>query len=329
MGRLNLVMAAKNYDRLNPLRDGRVGVEGVDLNFISLPVEETFYRQARYAEFDVSEMSLSTYVLTLNSSEPEFTALPVFPSRYFRHQSMFVNTRSGIESPADLAGRTIGLPEYQITATVWQRGILEDDFGVRPSEVSWRQGGVEQPGRIEKYPLDLPIDIDLQNIPAEDTLSRQLAAGEIDALFTAHVPSSYYESPDVDRLFPDYKAAELDYFRRTGIFPIMHVIVIRRSILEDHPWLASSLYKAFEQARATAYADLKYRSALMVMLPWLSDHVDETVEALGDDYWSYGVEENRHTLDTFLRYSHSQGLSKRRFAPEDLFAESTLSSFAI
>lgn len=329
MPKLNLVLAAQNYDRLSPLIDGRVVPEGIEVNFIPLPVEETFYRQARFSEFDVSEMSLSTYVLSLQRADPEYIAIPAFPSRYFRHQTIFVNARSGVEAPEDLRGKTIGLPEYQITACVWQRGILQDDYGVAPHEVRWRQGGVEQPGRIEKHPLDLPADIDLQNIPATSTLNGELERGEIDALFCAHVPSAFYQHDDVVRLFPDYKEKEKEYFGRTGIFPIMHVVVIRRSLLHVHPWIATSLYKAFDQARALAMEALYYRSALPVMLPWLPEHLDETVQALGEDYWSYGLERNYGTLDTFLRYSHEQGLAKERLRPEQLFAESTLSSYAI
>lgn len=329
MTRLNLVFAAQNYDRLAPLRDGRVVPEGIDLNFLALPVEETFFRQVRYAEFDVSEMSLSTYVLSLQTPSPPFVALPVFPSRYFRHQSIFINRDSGIREPGDLRGKMVGVPEYQITAAVWQRGILNDDYGVRPSEIVWRRGGVEQPGRIEKVDLALPSDILLESIGPEETLAGQLATGDIDALFCAHVPSAFESHDHIVRLFPDYKQVEQDYFARTGIFPIMHVVVVRRSLLDQHPWVARSLYKAFEEARATALADLHYRSGLMVMLPWLAHYVDETVQLMGQDFWTYGVEPNRATLDTFLRYSYEQALSHRLFKAEELFAESTLSEYAI
>lgn len=329
MTRLNLVLAAQNYDRLAPLRDGRVAPEGIDLNFIPLPVEETFFRQIRYAEFDVSEMSLSTYVLSLQSPSPQFAALPVFPSRYFRHQSIFVNRNSGIREPADLRGKVVGVPEYQITAAVWQRGILNDDYGVAPSDINWRRGGVEQPGRTEKLDLALPPDIALDSIGPAETLAAQLATGAIDALFCAHVPSVFKSNDEVVRLFPEYKQVEQDYFARTKIFPIMHVVVVRRSVLERHPWVAQSLYKAFEQARTTAVADLHYRSALMVMLPWLAHHIDETVQLMGEDFWSYGVEPNRSTIDTFLRYSYEQSLSRQLLKADDLFAESTASTYAI
>lgn len=329
MGRLDLVFACKSNDRLAPLRDGRVKAEGIDLNFLDLPVEEVFYRQARYAEFDVSEMSMSTYVLSLAEHSPEFVALPVFPSRYFRHQSIFVNRDRGLRRPEDLVGRTVGVPEYQITATVWQRGILSDDFGVRPADIVWRQGGIEQPGRPEKVRLDLPPEIRLETIGEDDTLGAQLVRGEIDALMCAHVPSVFRSDDRIERLFPEYKSVEQEYFARTGIFPIMHVIVVRRRVLDEHPWVAQSLYKAFEEARALSFQDLHYRSSLTVMLPWLADHVDETIRVMGPDYWPYGLDANRHTIDTFLRYSFEQGLSPERYDPEQLFAPSTLSSYAI
>lgn len=329
MSKVRVTVATKNYDRINPLIDGRVRAEGIDLNFVVLPVEETFYRQARFHEFDVSEMSLSTYVLMCQRDDPEYIAIPVFPSRYFRHQTMFVHSDSGVTSPEQLIGKRIGVPEYQITATVWQRGILQDDFGVRPSDISWYQGGVEKAGRIEKLRLDLPETVHVENIPADRTLNEMLVAREIEGLFTAHVPSVVSTDPAIRRLFPDYKATELDYFNRTRIFPIMHVVVIRRSLLAEHRWLAASLFKAFEEARKVALDDLHYRSALPIMLPWLSDHVDETEAAMGTSYWSYGLEENHHVLDTFLRYSFQQGLAKHRMAPEEVFTDTTSSAFVI
>lgn len=329
MSKVRVTVATKNYDRINPLIDGRVEAEGIDLNFVVVPVEETFYRQARFQEFDVSEMSLSTYVLMCQRADPEYIAIPVFPSRYFRHQTMFVHSASGVTSPEKLVGKRIGVPEYQITATVWQRGILQDDFGVKPSDISWYQGGVERPGRIEKLPLDLPEDVDVVNVPAGQTLNELLTAREIDGMFTAHVPSVVASDPAIHRLFPDYKATEMDYFSRTKIFPIMHVIVIRRSLLAENRWMAASLFKAFDQARQVALDDLHYRSSLSIMLPWLSDHVDETEHAMGKNYWSYGLAENHHVLDTFLRYSYEQGLATRRMSPEELFTETTSSAFVI
>ena len=330
MSELRLSMAILDYDRVRALGDGRVRPEGIDLEIMHMEVEEIFWRQAKYAEFDVSEMSMSTYVLNMERETFPFVAIPVFPSRYFRHQSMFVRKGAGISSPADLRGKRIGVPEYQITAGVWQRGILQDEYGVTPSEIHWFSGGVEQPGREEKTTISLPPDVELTPIGNDQTLQQLLIDGELDALFTAHVPPILYEedSPLV-RLFPDFKSAEKEYFARTGIFPIMHVVVIRKSVLARDPWVARSLLKAFEASLEFSYADLMYRSALKTMLPWSADHVAETVAALGDRYWTYGIDENRHVLDTFLRYHHEQGLSPRAYTSDEIFAPSTAKSFTI
>ncbi|WP_219816134.1 hypothetical protein [Arthrobacter sp. B1805] len=322
-------MAGVNYDRFAALWDGRVNVEGIDLNFLPIPVEEVFYRQTKYHEFDVSEMSLSTYVLTLNDEKPPFAAIPAFPSRYFRHQSMFVHRRLGITEPSQLRGKRIGIPEYQITAGVWQRGILADEYGIALGDIEYVAGGVDAPGRHEKLQYELPANVRLSQIGPEETLSELLSSGSIDGIFSAHEPACFGSDPNVVRLFPEYKSVEKDYFKRTGIFPIMHLMVVRAEILEAHPWVARSLMKAFEQARVLAVNDLAYRSSLKVMLPWLADHFEETLEAMGHDFWPYGIDGNRHVLEAFLRYSHEQGLAHRRWAPEDIFAPSTLSSFVI
>jgi 4,5-dihydroxyphthalate decarboxylase len=327
--KLHMSLAAVNYDRLRALEDGRIQPEGIDLNFISLPVEETFYRQLKYQEFDACEMSLSSYILTLNEPDPPFIALPVFPSRYFRHQTMFVNSRSGIEKPADLKGKRVGVPEYQITAGVWQRGMLHDEYGVSPEDMAFYSGGVEGTGRAEKIGLDLPPGIHLEPISPDQTLSGMLVDGELDALFTAHVPSAFYDHGHIKRLFTDYKNVEQQYFTETGIFPIMHVLVLKRTLYDRHPWLAASLMKACEEALQIARADLMYRSSLKIMLPWLADHVEETQRVMGEDYWPYGIEPNREVLETFLRYSHSQGLAKKLWNPEEVFARNVGSSYVI
>jgi len=328
--RLHLSFAASNYDRFRALEDGRVKPEGIDLNFIPLPVEETFFRQLKFHEFDVCEMSLSSYVLTLSqAAPPPFRALPVFPSRYFRHQTMFVNTRCGVESPSDLKGRKVGVPEYQITAGVWQRGMLQDEYGVHPQDIRFFSGGVERAGRTEKIALELPDDISVEPIGVGQTLSTMLAEGELDALFTAHVPSCFYEYEHVRRLFPDYKTVEQSYFTKTGIFPIMHVVVVRQDVYERSPWIARSLMKAFDESLKLAEEDLMYRSSLKTMLPWLADHVEETVRVMGENYWKYGIEPNRKVLETFLRYSYDQGLAKRVWRPEQIFASNVLDEYVI
>ncbi|MBB5790080.1 ABC transporter substrate-binding protein [Jiangella mangrovi] len=329
MTALDLTFACLDYDRTRALQDGRVRPEGIALNFLPLPVEETFFRQLKHHEFDVAEMSLSSYVLTLDRPDPPFVAIPVFPSRYFRHQSIYVNTGSGVTRPEDLAGKRVGVPEYQITAGVWQRGMLADEYGVDPFSVRYFTGGVETPGRSEKIALDLPDGVSVRPIGPSETLSAMLADGSLDAVMSASVPSSFGRSPQVKRLFDDPKAAERDYYARTGIFPIMHTVVVRRELLDRHPWVARSLTKAFEESLRIAYDDLRYRSALKVMLPWLDDHVAETVSALGEDWWTYGLEPNRHVLEVFLRYSFEQGLAKKQRRPEELFAASAGSAYTI
>jgi 4,5-dihydroxyphthalate decarboxylase len=284
----------------------------------------------RYREFDCSEMSLSSYAASLQRENPPFIAIPVFPSRYFRHSCIFVSAKSGIRKPEELKGRRVGVPEYQMTAPVWIRGILSDDYGVKVTDVEHFSGGEEEPGRDEKLALDLPKDIRLRPIGARQTLSRMLADGELDALVTARAPSTFQKEPDkVKRLFPNYVEVEKEYYRRTRIFPTMHTVVIRRDVYAKNPWVAQSLYKAFTEAKSRAYELYDQTAALPAMLPWFIAHAEETRKEMGDDWWPYGLEPNRKVLETFLRYHHEQGLSRRRLAPEELFAPETLKSFKV
>ena len=329
MPRLPLTLACWNYDRTRALADGRIRPDGIDLNCLDLPVEETFFRMLRHREFDAAEMSLSSYVLSLFTPERPFVAIPVFPSRVFRHSCIYVHADSGISEPNDLAGRKVGNPEYQMTAPVWIRGILSDEYGVPVNSVTYFSGGLEEPGRSEKLALDLPADIRVERIGAGKTLSAMLAAGEIDALYTARAPSSARDGDRVKRLFGDYETVERDYFRRTRIFPIMHTVVLRREVYERHPWVAQSLYKAFTAAQRETYRDLLETAALKVMLPWLTAHVEQTRRDMGEDFWPYGLGRNHATLATFLRYSHEQGLAKEILDPERLFAPETLEGFKI
>jgi 4,5-dihydroxyphthalate decarboxylase len=330
MARLRLSFGCWDYDRTRALLDGTVRVDGIDLVYLNMPVEETFFRMLRNREFDVAELSLSSYTVSLFRDPKPFIAIPVWPSRFFRHSSIYVNRQSGITEPRDLAGKRIGNPEYQMTAPVWIRGLLQDEYGVPVDSPTYVTGGEEEPGRDEKLRLDLPPNIRVEPIGKTQTLSQMLADGEIAALQTARMPSTYLTRPDrVRRLFEDYPEAEKDYFRRTRIFPIMHTIAIRRELHEAHPWIAMSLYKAFAKAQKIAYDDLYQTAALKTMLPWLTAHVEEARRELGEDFWPYGFHANRHVLDTFLRYHHEQGLSKRRLAPEDLFAPETMEQFKI
>jgi 4,5-dihydroxyphthalate decarboxylase len=328
--RLRLTLACWNYDRTRALLEGRVRPDGIDLNYLNLPVEETFFRMLRHKEFDAAEMSLSSYVLSLFQPEPPFVAIPIFTSRSFRHSCIYINTGSGIRAPNDLIGRKVGTPEYQMTAAVWIRGILSDEYGVPAASPSYFTGGQEQTGRPEKLPLDLPPDISVQAIGPEQTLSSMLARGEIDALYAARTPSTFRSAAGtVSRLFEDYASVERDYYRRTRIFPIMHTVVVRRTVYERERWIAQSLFKAFRAAQRETYEDLEETAALKVMLPWVTAELEATRRAMGDDFWPYGLDRNRQTLATFLRYSHEQGLAKRRLDPEALFAPETLESFKI
>lgn len=330
MGKLQLSMACWNYDRTRGLFDERIPVDGIDLTYLNLPVEEIFFRMLRNREFDVSEMSLSSYVLSLFSEKPPFIAIPVFPSRFFRHSCVFINRHSGIREPKDLIGKRVGNPEYQMTAPVWIRGILSDEYQVPVASIQYYSGGEEEPGRSEKLKLSLPEGIRLQPIDSTKTLSQMLKAGEIDALYTARTPSTFSrEQGDVRRLFENYAEIEREYFQKTRIFPIMHTVVIRRNVYDKHPWVAQALYKAFVLAQREAYKELHHTAALKLMLPWLVKHVEDTEQLMGQDFWPYGFEKNIHTLETFLRYSFEQGLSKRPLKPEEIFAPESLDSFKI
>ncbi|MDT7642342.1 MAG: 4,5-dihydroxyphthalate decarboxylase [Pseudonocardiales bacterium] len=332
MSRIPVTLACWDYDRTQALADGSVRPEGVDLTYLCLPVEETFFRMLRHREFEAAEMSLSSYVTGL-AADPgrwPFVAIPVFPSRAFRHNGIYIHSGSGIEKPSDLAGRTVGVPEYQVTAAVWIRGILADYHQVPVSSVRYRTGGMHQPGRVEKQALNLPPEIDIEPIGADRTLADMLVTGEIDALYAPRTPRPLLEGrPEVRRLFADPRAAEEQYAAETGIFPIMHVVVIRRDVYEKWPWLARSLYTAFEQAKAATAGRMGETAASRYMLPWLYDEVERTRRLLGPDFWPYGFERNRSTLEVFLRYAHEQGLTPGRVDPARLFVPETQDTYVI
>jgi 4,5-dihydroxyphthalate decarboxylase len=330
VSKLRLSLACWNYDRTRGLLEGRIQPEGIELTYLDLPVEETFFRMLRHQEFDVAEMSLSSYAVSLFKPDKPFIAIPVFPSRFFRHSCIFVNANAGIREPKDLIGKRIGNPEYQMTAPVWIRGILEDEYGVPADGATYFTGGEEEPGRPEKLKLELPPNIPVQPIGEKDTLAALLRDGGIDALYTARTPSTYRAAGGpVRRLFENYMEVEQAYYRKTRVFPIMHTVAIRRGLYQQHPWIAMSLYKAFVRAQKETYDDLSITAAAKAMLPWLTRHVEDARRLMGEDYWPYGFAPNRETLATFLRYHHQQGLSKQLLHPEELFAAETLESFKI
>lgn len=319
-----ITIACGNYDRTKAIIDGRVKVEGCAVTYLPLYPEEIFHRQFVFQEFDVSEMSMSSYIRTVAAGTSQYVAIPAFVSRVFRHSGIYVREGSGITKPEDLKGKRVGVPEYQITAVVWIKGMLAHEYGVKPADVHWRQGGQEQAGRHERTPLKPIPGVDLKAIPEDKTLVGMLREGELDALCTARAPSSFLAGePHIKRLFPDTRAAERAYYKKTGLFPIMHAVGIKKTLVEKYPWLPVSVYKAFVQAKELAMIDLTDVNALMVTLPWLEAETKETIAVMGPDFWRYGVKESLHDIEALAQYSFEQGLIDRKVTMEELFAAST------
>ncbi|MDX3804802.1 MULTISPECIES: ABC transporter substrate-binding protein [Hyphomicrobiales] len=330
LSKLRLSIAIGDYDRNRPLLDGEVQIDGVDPVFMKLVPEEIFFRAFRHAEFDVCEASLSSFTIKTAQGTNPYVGVPAFVSRAFRHTGIFIRNDRGIEKPQDLKGKRIGCPEYQLTACVWIRALLEDDYGVKPSDVTWVRGGIEQPGRAEKIQVSLPSDIRLEQAPADRSLNQMLANGEIDGFIGPRSPSSFEAGhPNVVRLFSDPTSAAADYYRRTKIFPIMHAIGARRTIVEEHPWLPAALLKAFEQSKRVALGRLSDTSATKITLPFVEEQLQSARALMGEDFWSYGVGPNLHVLDAFLKTHHSQGLSPRQLGIDELFHLPTLEAFKI
>jgi 4,5-dihydroxyphthalate decarboxylase len=327
MTKLNLSVAVGNYDRTRPLMDGTIQIDGVDPIFMTLPPEEIFFRAFRTVDFDICELSMSSFTVKTADGKCPYVGVPAFVSRAFRHNSIYVRT-DRIKSAADLRGKRIGLPEYQLTACVWARIILEDDHGIKPSDVTWVRGGIEDPGRPEKISIKLPPGVRMEDAPEGMTISQLLERGDIDA-FIAPRPPRLPKNPNIGWLFPDPVAAGKDYFKRTGIFPIMHVTGIRRTLVEQHPWLPAAVFKAFEQSKAHCLEELTDTATTKVTMPFVEEQLRAARELMGDDFWSYGLAPNRKVLETFLRHHHGQGLSSRLVSPEDLFHPATHESFAI
>jgi len=325
--RVPLSLACGAYDRTWALACGNIQPEGIDLTWLALPVEETFFRMTRHREFDAAEMSLSSYLISLEAGAP-FVAIPAFVSRAFRHHGVYVGAASGITAPAGLAGRVVGVAEYQLTANVWIRGILAERHGLPVAAVRYRTGGLHEPGRVAKLAHDPPPGVQIEPIPAGATLAGLLAAGQIDALYTPRVPRGFGEGR-VRRLFTDPRGEEERYFAATGIFPVMHVVVLRREVYEQRPWLAQSLYKAFEQARQEAAARLAETAVGTSLLPWGYADAERTRNVMGTGFWTYGLAGNEETLRTFVRYSFEQGLIRRQLPVADLFAAETREAYVV
>jgi 4,5-dihydroxyphthalate decarboxylase len=324
---LSLVYAGGLYDRTVALQNGSVSAEGINLNFVMMHAGEFQRRQARNAEFDASEFSLSTHTILLSQGDHRLIGIPVFPSRRFRHSDIYISTRSGIREPKDLIGKRVGAMEYQQTAGVWLRGILEDEYGVAAEQIEWYFGGYHEPKNYtERVPVSLPPNVRTVTISNQQSLDQMLDRGEIDALIGATPPPSFRKrSPNVARLFPDFKDVELAYFKRTGIFPIMHMVVLKRDIYEKNPWVAASLYKAFVRAKIQGmrHMEFQYGGGLFCSLPWLWSHLEETREQMGSDPFVYGLEENRAVLEAFLKYSYRQGMITKPLTVNELFAPET------
>ena len=328
MSKLELSLAIGNYDRCRPLIDGAVQIDGVNPVIMTLSPEEIFFRAFRNQEFDICELSLSSSTLQVANGNFPYVGIPVFLSRAFRHTAIYCRT-DRIQKPEDLRGKKIGLPESQLTANVWVRAILEEDYGLKPSDVTWVRGGISHAGRPEKLKIKLPDDVRVEDAPEGETISSLLAKGEIDGYVAPRAPDVPEGTPNVGWLFRDPVEAAKDYYRRTRIFPIMHILGVRRELADRHPWLPGAIYKAFEESKFKALEHLSETSATKITLPFVEERLKEARDLMGQDHWSYGIAANRHVLENFFKHHHAQGLSPRLVTPEDMFHPGTFESYSI
>ena len=325
MSAVPVTIASGNYDRIQAIKTGDVGIEGCQVDYVNLAPPETFRRLFEAGEFDITEMSFSTYLLSRTRFAFPYTAVPVFLSRVFPHSSIYIRTDRGIDGPEDLRGRTIGLPNYHFTRGLCVRGMLSDEYGLANEDVSWRIGGIDTPGGLQYMQIDPPPGIDAEQIPPDRTLGAMLAAGEIDAIITYRDPEVFTgKVPHVGRLFANFRTAEQAYYKKTGIFPIMHVVGIRDALLAEHPWIAAAVMAAFEQAKQRAMPHLTDLDALVVTLPWLVAEAEDTINLMGADFWPYGIEKNRAALTAQARWSVEQGISPRQLNLEEIFVPAAL-----
>lgn len=327
---LDLTLATWDHDRVMAIHDGSVPVAGVNVESHVLPTSILFPLAVQEAKYDITELSISSYILQVSRGECAYTALPVFVSRAFRHSGFFARAGSGIETPADLTGRKVGVPEYQMTAALWMRGILSDEYGVDTNGIHWRTGALDAGIRHERLELDLPDGMIVEPIKDGETLQDLLLAGEIDGLLAPKPPSAFLAGDDrLIRLLPDFEKAEAEYHKRTGFFPIMHLIAVRKTLIEANPWLAETLMSAFVVARDIAMKRLRdvwLGNANRLSLPWLGSAMERTIAAMGPDYWRYGFAENQAELEAVCRYSSEQHLAARPVSPAELFAPSVLAA---
>ncbi len=314
MAKLKLTLACGNYDRTRALIDGTVQPEGIDLNYLPLIPGETFWRMLNNEEFDASEMSLSSYTILRSQGDQRFIALPIFPSRIFRHSCIYIHSATGIQKPQDLKGKRIGVGDYQMTAAVWVRGLLNHEYQVSADELHWVVGALVYAG------INLPAQIPIEQISPGQSLEKMLEVGEIDALISIMIPRPFLtKNPHLKRLFPNYREVETEYYRRTKIFPIMHTLVLKTDLFQNEPWIATSLYKAFVRAKELNYRRLYDTNALVASLPWLIDEIESSRRIFGEGIWDYSIEGSRPTLDALVQYLDEQGLTRRRMRVEELF----------
>jgi len=326
MADLPLTLACWDYDRTRPLLDGRVRPEGIDLNIQVMRPRVIFSRMLQHQEFDVSELSLSSYMTLVARGDCPFVAVPVALSKIFRHSCIYVRNGAGIQEPRDLKGKRAGTINYTSTGVVFMRGMLQHEYGLLPEDAHWFAGQLNASTElVQPVAVSLPPNVKLDFLSQGQTLEGMLHDGELDALFSLYIPELFEQgSPAIARLFPNFKEVEQDYYRRTGIFPIMHTVVVRRDVYDQHPWVVQSIYKAFCQARDLAVNGLYDTDALRISLPWLVDHVEETWRVLGKDFWAYGLEPNRPTLEALAQYLVEQGFAPRQVRPDELFAPETM-----
>jgi 4,5-dihydroxyphthalate decarboxylase len=313
-------------DRTRALEFGEISPDGIQLDFRNVRVDELFRVVAQNPdEFDVAEMSLCTYMMMRAGGDDRLIAIPVFPSRVFRHNMAFVNTEHGIDTPEDLKGKKVGLGEYQMTAALWVRAVLEHDYGVKPSDIEWCYGGYWTPSYEERHEHEAPPGVTITRIPSGKALRQMFLDGELDAVLTFDPHPYKLLTPRIRRLFPNFREVELDYFRRTGFFPIMHTVVVRRAVYEANPWVATSMLEAFIRAKRLGLERLRDVGALAVTVPWIEHQLEEVAELFGtDDAFPYGFEQNRKILEAMTRYAHEQHLTDRKLSPEELFAPETI-----
>lgn len=327
---MQLSVAIGDYDRNRPLRDGRARIDGVDPVVMMLTPEEMFFRAMRHEAFDICELSLSSHTLRTARGDAPYVAIPAFVSRAFRHTGIIVRSDSGITHPAQLKGRRVGIPEWQLTACVWIRALLQDEYGVTMQDIHWVRGGLEEPGRVEKVALALPEGVEVEDIGPTQTLRDMLATGEIDAFIGPRAPTSFTPAnPDLRWLFADPTAEAKAFYQKTRMFPIMHVIGIRKTLAEAHPWLPMAVYKGFVQSKALALEQLSETSATKITLPFVEEQLRSAMDLMGADFWPYGLAPNRHVLEYFTRAHHQQGLSAHQVPVEQLFHLSTLEGYVI